>query len=106
MSTVFGKATHILTLAFCLGAHLLADAIPERVCQGQCSVARHWISARWVSQHLTRNDKTQLTIDPFDSFGIIVGSIIVTVLVSVLKGKIRLLMIVSSVVMTAGEQAS
>ncbi len=35
-------------------------------------------------------------------FGIIGGSIIVTVLVSILKGKIRLLMVISCSVMAAG----
>lgn len=37
------------------------------------------------------------------SFGIIVGSIIGTGLVSILKGKIKILMIVSAIIMAAGK---
>ena len=36
-------------------------------------------------------------------FGIIIGSVICTALVSILKGKIRLLMLVAAIIMTAGK---
>jgi hypothetical protein len=35
-------------------------------------------------------------------FGVILGSILCTGLITILKGKIRLLMVVSSIIMTAG----